>query len=118
MRNASPRSPVVRRFAIGYLRTLSFGGYSKHGDDKRALESALDKIFSGPRLTVLVIDVRLSFGRDDRLGLAIASRLANTEYLAYAIQARAGPARTPRVTRIGENTQGVFCDVLDRRLPT
>ena len=26
-------------------------------------------------------------------------------------------ARTPHVTRIGENTQGVFSDVLDRRLP-
>lgn len=25
--------------------------------------------------------------------------------------------RTPHVTRIGENTQGVFSDVLDRRLP-
>lgn len=25
--------------------------------------------------------------------------------------------RTPRITRIGENTQGVFCDVLDRHLP-
>ena len=25
--------------------------------------------------------------------------------------------RTPKVTRIGENTQGVFCDVLDRHLP-
>jgi C-terminal processing protease CtpA/Prc len=25
--------------------------------------------------------------------------------------------RTPHVTRIGENTQGVFCDVLERRLP-
>jgi C-terminal processing protease CtpA/Prc len=25
--------------------------------------------------------------------------------------------RTPRVTRIGENTQGVFADVLGRRLP-
>jgi hypothetical protein len=25
--------------------------------------------------------------------------------------------RTPRVTRIGENTQGVFSDVLERRLP-
>jgi C-terminal processing protease CtpA/Prc len=25
--------------------------------------------------------------------------------------------RTPRVTRIGENTQGVFSDVLARRLP-
>ena len=25
--------------------------------------------------------------------------------------------RRPRVTRVGENTQGVFSDVLDRRLP-
>ena len=25
--------------------------------------------------------------------------------------------RTPHITRIGENTQGVFSDVLDRRLP-
>jgi len=25
--------------------------------------------------------------------------------------------RTPRVVRIGENTQGVFSDVLDRKLP-
>ncbi len=25
--------------------------------------------------------------------------------------------RTPRVTRIGESTQGVFCDPLERRLP-
>ena len=25
--------------------------------------------------------------------------------------------RTPHVTRIGENTQGVFCDLLERHLP-
>jgi hypothetical protein len=149
--------------ATGYLRILSFGDYAKHGNDRRALESALDQIFSDPRLRSLIIDVRLSFGGDDHLGLVIASRLATTEYLAYAIQARADPVdrnrwtpadpvmvrpgagprfagpvveligpitmsaaetftqalmgRSPHVTRIGENTQGLFCDPLDRRLP-
>jgi C-terminal processing protease CtpA/Prc len=146
----------------GYLRILSFGGYSRH-DDLRALESALDAIFSDRRLQALVIDVRLSFGGSDELGLAIANRLATRQYLAYTVQARSdsinrdqwtpdqpiliqpsarpgfrgsvveliGPitmsaaetfsealmGRTPHVTRIGENTQGVFCDVLDRHLP-
>jgi C-terminal processing protease CtpA/Prc len=111
----------------------------------------------------LVIDMRLSFGGSDELGLAIANRLATREYLAYTVQARSDPTnrdqwtlgqpiviqpsarprfrgpvveligpitmsaaetfsealmgRTPHVTRIGENTQGVFCDVLDRHLP-
>jgi hypothetical protein len=147
----------------GYLRILSFGGYSRHGSDTRALESALDKIFSNPILKALIVDVRLSFGGDDGLGRIIASRLTDKEYLAYAIQARSDPAdpskwtsanqvfvrpssrpgfqgpvveligpitmsaaetftealmgRTPHVTTIGENTQGLFCDPLDRRLP-
>jgi len=146
----------------GYLRILSFGGYSRHNDMK-ALESALDTIFSDHKLQALVIDARLSFGGSDELGLAIARRLATSEYLAFTVQARTGPVedhqwtpgfpvliqpssrpgfrgpvveltgpitmsaaetftlalmgRTPHVTRIGENTQGVFCDVLDRHLP-
>ena len=146
----------------GYLRILSFGGYSRH-NDLRALESALDAIFSDRKLQALVIDTRLSFGGSDELGLAIARRLTNSEYLAYTVQARTDPVkrdewtsgnpvfvqpnsrpgfrgpvveligpitmsaaetftqalmgRTPHVTRIGENTQGVFCDVLDRHLP-
>ena len=146
----------------GYLRILSFGGYAGHNDLK-ALESALDVIFSDRNLQALVIDMRLSFGGSDELGLAIARRLATSKYLAYTVQARAdsvksdewtpgypvviqpsqrpgfwGPVveligpitmsaaetftqalmgRTPHVTRIGENTQGVFCDVLDRHLP-
>ena len=146
----------------GYLRILSFGGYARHNDLK-ALESALDMIFSDRKLQALVIDMRLSFGGSDELGLAIARRLATSEYLAFTVQARANPAkhdqwtpgypiiiqpssrpgfrgpvveltgpitmsaaetftqalmgRTPHVTRIGENTQGVFCDVLDRHLP-
>lgn len=151
---------------IGYLRILSFGDYSRHGGleaNLRALNRALDRILGDPKLRGLVIDVRLSFGGDDRLGLAIAARLTTREHLAYAIQARSDPAvrssytplesvmvrpgkqpifsgpvveligpitmsaaetftqalmeRTPHITRIGENTQGVFCDVLDRHLP-
>jgi hypothetical protein len=76
--------------ATGYLRILSFGGYSKR-DDLGALEDALDTIFSDPKLRALVIDMRLSFGGSDELGLAIANRLAIAEYLAYTVQARADP---------------------------
>jgi hypothetical protein len=145
----------------GYLRILSFGGYSKH-NDLGALEKALDSIFSDPNLKALVIDMRLCFGGSDELGLAIASRLATAKYLAYTVQARSDPVDAnkwtpgdpvfirpssrpsfrgpvvvltgpitmsaaesfvqalmgrPHVTRIGESTQGVFCDVLDRHLP-
>jgi C-terminal processing protease CtpA/Prc len=145
---------------------LSFGDYSKRGgfeDNRRALDRALDEILGDATHRALVIDVRMSFGGDDQLGLAIAARLTTKEYMAYAIQARSdlmeptgytqsqtvtvrpsrrpvfsGPVveligpitmsaaetftqalmgRTPRVVRIGENTQGVFCDVLSRRLP-
>ncbi len=152
--------------ATGYLRILSFAGYVKGGDygsGLAALDTALDDIFSDPRLKRLVIDVRINFGGADPYGLAIASRLATSEYLAYTKEARAdpidrnkwtpgdpsrirpstrpgfrGPAveligpltisagetfsqalmgRTPHITRIGENTQGVFSDVLSRHLP-
>jgi hypothetical protein len=150
----------------GHLRILSFGGYVKGGDyaaGLAALEAALDAIFSDQALRRLVIDVRINGGGADPYGLAIASRLATNEYLAYTKEARADPidrnkwtpgdpsrvrpstrpgfrgptveligpltisagetftqalmGRTPRVTRIGENTQGVFSDVLSRRLP-
>jgi hypothetical protein len=150
---------------IGYLRILGFGDYGRGGYDAdvRALNRALDRILGNAALRALIIDLRLSFGGDDRLGLAIAARLTAREYMAYAIQARSDPVvpnrytpaqpvmvrpakqpvfsgpvveligpitmsaaetftqalmeRTPRVLRIGENTQGVFCDVLDRHLP-
>jgi Peptidase family S41/Tricorn protease C1 domain len=150
----------------GYLRILSFSGYTKEGgfeEGLQALETALDEIFSDSTLRALVIDVRINFGGADPYGLAIASRLANGKYLAYTKEARADPVdrskwtpgdpsvvhpssrqgfqgpvveligpltisagetftqslmgRTPHVTRIGENTQGVFSDVLSRRLP-
>jgi hypothetical protein len=150
----------------GYLRILSFSGYSKErgfAAGLKALEGALDEIFSDSTIRAIVIDVRINFGGSDPYGLAIASRLANTEYLAYTKVARADPldrnkwtpgdpslvhpssrpgfrgpvveligpltisagetftqalmGRTPHITRIGENTQGVFSDVLGRRLP-
>ena len=152
--------------ATGYLRILSFSNYVTEGGfaaGLTALEAALDDIFSDRALRALVIDVRINGGGADPYGLAIASRLATSEYLAYTKEARADPidrnkwtpgdpslvrpsarpgfrgpiveligpltisagetftqalmGRTPPVTRIGENTQGVFSDVLGRRLP-
>ena len=110
-----------------------------------------------------MIDVRINGGGADPYGLAIASRLTASPYVAYSKQARANPhdasrwtspqpsvvrpssrpafhgpvveligihsvsaaetftqallKRVPKITRIGENTQGVFSDVLGRRLP-
>lgn len=153
-------------YGVGYLRILQFGDYSRRSGfehDFASLNRALDRILGNSKLRGLVIDVRLSFGGDDRLGLAIAARLTRTQYVAYTIQARSdatqpdlfsaaqrvlvkpgsgpiftGPVveligpitmsaaetftqalmeRKPHVTRIGENTQGVFCDSLERRLP-
>lgn len=150
----------------GYLRILSFSGYAPRGGfagQLTALEAALDAIFSDPNLKALVIDVRINDGGDDPLGLAIASRLATSPYLAYTKKARLDPVdrtkwtegdeswvrpstrpgfhgpvveligprtisagetftqalmgRSPHITRIGENTQGVFSDVLERKLP-
>jgi hypothetical protein len=76
---------------IGYLRILSFGDYSKRGGlngSLKALNTALDRILGDSTLRALIIDARLSFGGDDKLGLAIASRLTQREYVAYSIQAR------------------------------
>src|SRR5215470_11155502 len=150
----------------GYLRILSFSGYSKErgfANGLTALQTALDEIFSDPKLKALVIDVRINFGGDDPYGLEIASRLATADYLAYTKVARADPVdrnkwtpedpsmvhpstrpgfrgpvveltgpltisagetftqalmgRSPHIVRIGENTQGVFSDVLGRKLP-
>src|SRR5262245_19955246 len=152
--------------STGYLRLLSFSGFSARRDFASGLaelESALDAIFAEATLKALVIDVRVNYGGSDPYGLAIASRLATAPYLAYTKVARADPVdrkkwtpgdpnrvvpsarpgfrgpvveligpttisagetftqalmgRTPHITRIGENTQGVFADVLGRRLP-
>ncbi len=150
----------------GYLRILSFSGFSGAGNfasDLAKLEKAMDTIFSDPNLKRLVIDVRCCRGGFDPYGLAIASRLTAREYLAYTKVARADPVdrnrwtpgdpsiikpstrpgfrgpiveligpstrsagetftqalmgRSPHVTRIGQNTQGVFSDVYSRSLP-
>jgi hypothetical protein len=151
---------------IGYLRILAMGGYAKRGNaesDQGILESALDAILSDADLRSLVLDLRINLGGNDSFGLAIASRFATTDYLAYTKQARNSPTdrssfttgqpimvhpsnrpsfrgpiveligpltlsagetftqalmvRAPRVIRVGENTQGLFSDVLSRRLP-
>ncbi len=152
--------------STGYLRILGEGGYTADGGFATglvALESALDAIFGDPKLERLVIDVRINGGGADPYGLALAARLATTEYVAYSKEARNDPVdrrkwtrgqpsivrpstrpsfhgpvveltgpltisagetltqalmgRTPKVVRIGENTQGVFSDVLVRTLP-
>jgi C-terminal processing protease CtpA/Prc len=155
--------------SVGYLRLLSFEGYTNEGtiaSGLPALEAALDTIFGreiGARMRALVIDVRLNSGGSDPYALAVASRLTSRQYLAYRKQARADPVdatkwtplqpvtihpsdrpgfigeiveligpltvsggetftqalmgRQPKVVRIGENTQGVFSDMLERALP-
>jgi C-terminal processing protease CtpA/Prc len=141
--------------SIGYLR---IDGFSER------CEAALDDIFKdSSKLTGLVIDERINPGGSDVLGISIASRLANQQYLAYSKVTRNdihdtghrtapqpfmvsvssrpgfhGPVvlligpdshsaaetfamavldREPHITRVGDNTQGVFSDVLDRTLP-
>jgi C-terminal processing protease CtpA/Prc len=152
--------------STGYLRILSESRYTKEEDFSAglvALETAFDTIFSDPTLKALVIDLRINFGGMDPYGLALASRLATTGYVAYSKEARFDPVdrtrwtpgqpshvrpstrpgfrgpvvvltgpltisagetmtqalmgRSPKVLRIGENTQGVFSDVLRRTLP-
>ena len=152
---------------IGYLRIRSFGRYHPDGTFESgltALEATLDTIFTGAdRWIGMVIDVRINTGGADPYGLAIAARLTDREYVAYAKQARSDPydpskwtaeqpsvvrpsprpgfrgpvveligiqsisaaetftqalfGRRPAVVRIGGHTQGVFSDVLGRRLP-
>jgi C-terminal processing protease CtpA/Prc len=151
---------------VGYLRLRSFSGYHADGSYESglaALEAALDAIFAAAgSWKGLVIDVRINNGGADPYGLAIASRLTDREYLAYAKQARNDPRdptrwtaeqpslvipttrpgfqghvveligiqsvsaaetftqallhRHPEIIRVGENTQGVFSDVLVRKL--
>jgi hypothetical protein len=155
------------RSDVAYLRLRNFSRYHSDGSFEsglEALEEALDAIFADAgSWKGLVLDVRLNGGGADPYGLAIASRLADREYVAYAKQAWRGPGestrwteeqasvvrpstrpgfagpvveligidsvsaaetftqalllRRPAVIRIGENTQGVFSDVLVRSLP-
>jgi peptidase S41-like protein len=152
---------------IGYLRIRGFSRYHADGSfdsGLQALEAALDTIFAGASTWKgLVTDVRINGGGADPLGLTIAGRLTDKDYVAYVKEARLDPNdparwtpgqtswvratnrpsfrgpvvhltgihsvsaaetftqalinRKPAVTRVGENTQGVFSDVLGRRLP-
>ncbi|MGH3872034.1 MAG: hypothetical protein ACRDSR_11060 [Pseudonocardiaceae bacterium] len=55
-----------------------------------------------------VIDLRINSGGFDALGLQVASWLTFIQ---------APPAHSSAPTRIGDNTQGVFSDALERKLP-
>jgi Peptidase family S41/Tricorn protease C1 domain len=153
--------------SIGYLRITAYSGYSLargFDSESKALESALDKALqNADQLRGMIVDVRINRGGSDVLGVAVASRLAPQDYLAFAKKARNDPSdpnrftelqdtqvlasaqphfhgkvvlltggntvsagetftmalmgRTPHVTRVGDNTQGVFSDVLGRKLP-
>lgn len=82
----------VLKDAIGYLRITAFYDYAdtpSYDDRLKLLEEALDSIFKGAsRWKALVIDVRQNKGGDDALGLAVASRLTKSRYLAYKKVAR------------------------------
>jgi|SoiMethySBSTD1v2_1073268.scaffolds.fasta_scaffold91174_3 peptidase S41-like protein/tricorn protease-like protein len=87
---------------VAYLRIKSFSGFGAQPGFERgltALEEALDAIFAAASSWVgLVIDVRINGGGSDPYGLAIASRLTSTEYVAYAKQARSDPQNASRWT--------------------
>ena len=63
------------------------------------LEAALDTIFTASQEAQgLILDVRKNYGGSDILSLALASRLAGKEYLAYAKVARLDPDDPDRRT--------------------
>jgi len=77
--------------SVGYLNIRSFSGYSDESsfmEDMNELERSLDIIFNQSEpLKGLVIDVRANSGGSDKLGLAVAQRLATKKYAAYFKQA-------------------------------
>jgi hypothetical protein len=78
---------------IGYLRINGFADYANDDDfwtGMAELETALDDIFS-QSFNGLVIDIRANDGGSDLYGLAVASRLTQTPYHAYTIEARSNP---------------------------
>jgi hypothetical protein len=78
---------------VRYLRLRSFANY---GDDYRlglrCLETALDRLLTEPEtIAGVILDIRVNDGGADPYGLAIASRLASSEYLAYTKETRNDP---------------------------
>ena len=88
--------------AVAYLRLRSFEGFGEGPGFESgliALEFALDEIFANASAwSGLAIDVRINGGGYDPYGLAIASRLATREYLAYSKQASADPENPTKWT--------------------
>jgi hypothetical protein len=86
---------------IGYLRITAFDGYASGGFDSqlKAIDEALDEAFADANaLNGLIVDVRINYGGSDVLGVAVASRLAPHDYLAFIKKARNDPADPSRFT--------------------
>jgi hypothetical protein len=77
---------------LGYLRITAFDFGTDDADaDAVEMDRILDQIFSKQRLSTqrgLIIDVRVSTGGHNPLGLLVANRLTRTPYTAYATVAR------------------------------
>jgi hypothetical protein len=91
----------------GYLRVVSFGGYTDaepetYADSLAALDRALDTVFTRERtgrLKGLIVDLRINGGGSDSLGLHLAGRLTDRDHFAYAKRARNDPTDPARFTR-------------------
>ncbi len=101
----------------GYLRIDGFGGYSPLPGFRKtleALETTLDRAMEEwAGCEAAVIDVRLNDGGSDRLGVAIASRLTDREYVAFVKRARNDPTRAdgltePQSTRVVPSSRRRF----------
>ncbi len=97
---------------IGYLRLdamESLADTAREGSildvvlgDVEALELGLDAAFEGlDGVTGLVLDVRFNGGGFDRVGLALAARLAREPYLAVRKEVRADPADPSVLAPVG-----------------
>ena len=79
----------------GYLRISAFSGYTTGGgyeEGAAELAKALDAMVEDSRgLSTLVIDVRLNGGGSDPYGVAVASRLTDTKYVAFVKRTRNDP---------------------------
>ncbi len=86
-----------------YLRLDQEGGYTEapgFSAQLETMEAALDEVFTASRgAKGLILDVRKNYGGSDILSLALASRLTQQDYFAYAKVIRLDPddaqIRTP-----------------------
>ena len=91
-----------------YVHLDQEGGYTDEPGFAATLEvfeAALDTVFTAAvEADGLILDVRKNYGGSDILSLALASRLATTEYSAYAKVARRDPDDPTRFTDRQERT--------------